>query len=412
MQSDVAISGSPMQPRFFINAKTQAGTQFYVTPLTDEQAIAKDDFILFGRPALDSLGRDTSYLKKYQLTSPGLDLQLNLEMTPDAGLQIIVDPLSGDKLSCRGTSNLTVTMDPAGNVGVLGSFQITEGQYSFNYEQLLKREFSILPNSKISFDGDPLRARLDITAAYQTRVPLTDLVQDQLSENSASLAGLRADVQLQMKISGDLIDPVLSFDIVLLGDPQGTVADAARTRLEQLRNDETALNMQVFGLLLFNSFITSGQGAPSVVNAGETVLLSSVSSLVSSQLNRLASGLLKGVDINLGVEAYRPGIDLAGDAGITTEVQLGVSKRLLNDRLNVKVGGNLNVDATGQEQPSLTALTGDFALEYRLTPDGNTLLRVYQRSNYDALYEGNVNKTGAGISIRKTLKNKERKREK
>ena len=158
-------------------------------------------------------------------------------------------------------------------------------------------------------------------------------------------------------------------------------------------------------------FINAGSSNLSVTNAGETALLSSVSKLVTHELNRLASGLLKGVDINLGVEAYKPGVDPAtGQGGITTEVQLGVSKRLLNDRLTVKVGGNLNVGANGQEQQALTAITGDFALEYQLTPDGNYLLRVYQRSDYDALYEGNVNKAGAGISIRKTFENKERKR--
>ncbi|MCB0553322.1 MAG: translocation/assembly module TamB domain-containing protein [Phaeodactylibacter sp.] len=411
LQTDVAIQGPLEEPRFFINAKTQPGTQFFVAPLTDEQALAQDDFIIFGRPALDSLGRDTSYWDNHPTVSTGIGLQLNLEMTPDAALQIIIDPLTGDKLVCKGKSNLTIDMDTDGNVNILGNYQITEGKYEFSYEQLLKREFSILPNSQISFNGDPLKAKLDVTAAYQTRVPLADLVQGQLSGENVSLAGQRADVQLQMKISGDLSEPAISFDIVLLGNPQGAVADAARTRLQQLGQDETALNTQVFGLLLFNSFINAGSSNLSVTNAGETALLSSVSKLVTHELNRLASGLLKGVDINLGVEAYKPGVDPAtGQGGITTEVQLGVSKRLLNDRLTVKVGGNLNVGANGQEQQALTAITGDFALEYQLTPDGNYLLRVYQRSDYDALYEGNVNKAGAGISIRKTFENKERKR--
>ncbi|MCB0707485.1 MAG: translocation/assembly module TamB domain-containing protein [Saprospiraceae bacterium] len=410
LESDIEIQGPINQARFFIHAKTQSGTQFFVIPLSDEQVLSQDDFIIFGIPALDSLGRDTSLVNNPFRNESGIDLSLNLEMTSDASLEIIIDPLTGDKLQCSGISNLAVDMDPDGSLIVVGNYQITEGKYSFSYEQLLKREFVILPNSKISFNGDPLRAQLDITAAYQLRVPLTDLVQDQLTEENISIAGQRADVQLQMKISGDLIAPILSFDIILLGNPQGTVADAARTRLQQLRTNETELNTQVFGLLLFNSFINPSNSAFSVSNAGETALLSSLSKLVTNELNRLAGGLLKGVDFRLGVEAYKPGLDASGSDGITTEVQLGVSKKLWNDRLNVTVGGNINVGNTGQEQQALTALTGDFALEYQLTPDGNYLLRVYQRSDYDALYEGNVNKGGAGISIRKTLLNKERKR--
>ncbi|MBR9920659.1 MAG: hypothetical protein GYB31_07445 [Bacteroidetes bacterium] len=410
LDSDTDIQGPLESPRFFIQAKTAAGTAFHVVPLSDEQVLAQDDFIIYGAPALDSLGRDTTQIQTLLENNSGIDLKLNLEMTSDASLEIIIDPLTGDKLICKGNSNLAVDMDPDGNLSIAGNYAITEGKYFFSYEQLIKREFAILPNSRIGFNGDPLDALLDITAAYELRVPLSDLVQGQLVDESVSLAGQRADVQLQMKIGGNLSTPVLSFDIILLGNPQGAVADAARTRLQQLRNNETDLNTQVFGLLLFNSFISPSNSNLSASSAGETALLSSLSKLVTNELNRLASGLLKGVDLQLGVEAYKPGVDGPESDGVTTEVQLGVSKRFWNDRLNVKVGGNVNVGNTGQEQQALTALTGDFALEYQLTPDGNYLLRVYQRSDYDALYEGNVNRAGAGISIRKSLPNKEKKR--
>ncbi len=408
LQSDVDIQGPIDSPRFFINAKTQPNTNFYVVPLTDEQAISREDFIIYGQPALDSMGRDTGYLDNYRLTAPGIDLQLNLEMTPDAALEVIIDPLTGDKLVCKGRSNLTVGMAPSGEVNISGNYEITEGSYSFSYEQFIQRSFLILPNSKIIFSGDPLRAQLDITTAYQIRVPLRDLVQSQMSSDTR-LTGLRSDVRVLMKITGDLIRPVLDFDIVLVGDPQGATAEAARTRLQQLRSNETELNKQVFGLLLFNSFINEQGSGQSIAQAGESVILSSVSKLLANQLNRLADQYLKGFEFSLGVDAYRPGVDPGEESGVTTDVQLDVSKRLFNDRLNVKVGGNVNVENTS-ENPSLTAFSGNFVLEYRLTPEGGTLLRAYRRNDYDALNEGNVIRTGVGISIKKTLNNKKRKR--
>ena len=407
LKMDMDIVGPVDAIEYRIDASTLSGTELFVVPLTDEQVVSQENYIIFGRPAFDSVGRDTNYLQINKLSAPGIDLQLNLEMTPEAKFQIIIDPLSGDKLVCSGTSNLSVDMDPNGTIEVVGNYEIDEGKYFFSYEQLVKREFDILANSKISFDGDPLQARLDITAAFQTRVPLSDLVDNQVSSVQNTLSSLRTDVRVLMKIGGNLASPELTFDIELVGNPQGAVADAARTRLQQLRINETDLNTQVFGLLLFNSFITDNKGGQSVAGAGEAIVLSSLSKLVSNQLNKLASGVLKGVELNLGFEAYNPGID-AGSS-VTTEVQLGLSKSLLNDRLTVKVGGNLNVGANGEEEETLTALTGDFALEYRLKENGNSILRVYQRSDYDALYEGNVSKTGVGISIRKELKNKELK---
>lgn len=411
LKSDMSVRGPIDKPQFFVNAVTEPGTRFFTVPLTEEEAITQEDFIIFGRPELDSLGRDTNYLNNHQLTLPGIDLQLNLELTKDAELQVIVDPLSGDKLVCKGTSNLTVGMDAARNVRITGSYELTEGQYSFSYEQLIKKDFSILPGSKISFNGDPLRARLDITASYQTRVDISGLVANQSSDGATATGVQRANVQVQMKISGDLLEPVLTFDIVLVDDPQGTVADAAENRLRQLRNNETELNTQVFGLLFFNNFIVEQTNQQSISEAGETALLSSVSKLVSNQLNKLAGRWIKGVDLSLGVLAYRPGIDPTG-SDLATEVQVGLSKRFFNDRLNVKVGGNIDVGTGTGEQDVWTSFTGDFVLEYRLSPTGNYLLRVYRRSNYDVLNEGNVSRSGAGISVRKSFKNKVKKRKK
>ncbi|MEM9920342.1 MAG: translocation/assembly module TamB domain-containing protein, partial [Bacteroidota bacterium] len=408
LQSDVSIQGPLDQARLVINAKTQPGTDLYVVPLTDKQAIAREDFIIYGQPALDSLGRDTSNLYEQQMGSTGIDLQLNLETTSDASLQIIVDPLSGDQLICKGVSNLTVDVNPGGDVAINGTYQITEGRYSFSYEQLVKRQFDILPNSKITFDGDPLKAGIDITAAYKTRVPIRDLIENQLDIESLANSNQRIDIQVQLKIKGDLIQPELSFDIVLLNDPQGTLADAARNRLAELRTNQTDLSTQVFGLLLFNNFINVQNTGQNLNNAGGNALLSSVSRLISSQLNRLAGKIIKGVDVNVGVDAYQGSTDQ-----VATEVQFGLSKRLFNDRLNVKVGGNLQLseEQTGDAEPgTFTTFTGDFALEYRLKPDGNYLLRVYRRSDYDALNEGTVSRSGAGISLRKSLKNKKRKR--
>jgi hypothetical protein len=407
IKTDMSIRGPVEEMKYNINATTLPGTELYVIPLTDEQVIAQENYIIFGRPALDSIGRDTNYLRDTRISASGLDLQLNLEMTPEALFEVIIDPITGDRLVCRGSANLSVDMDIDGNVDIIGNYEITEGKYYFSYEQLVKREFDILSNSKISFDGDPLKARLDITAAYQARVPLSDLVINQIGSVQNTVSAQRTDVRVLMKIGGDLTNPILTFDIELVGNPQGAMADAARTRLQQLRANETDLNTQVFGLLLFNSFIASETGGQTIGGVGEAIVLSSLSKLVSNQLNKLAGGVLKGVELNLGIEAYKPGID--GTDQVNTEVQLGLSKRLLDDRLTVKVGGNLNVGATSETQETWTAITGDFALEYQLKENGNSILRVYQRSDYDALYEGNVSKTGVGISIRKELKNKERK---
>jgi len=406
----VDIDGSPEHPRFRISAETSPQTQFFVVPLTDEQNIVADDYIIFGKPQLDSLGRDTSLVDKYQLKTIGLDLSLDLNLKDNAELQIIVDPLTGDKLVCRGNANLSVDMNENGEVNIFGTYELAEGQYNFSYEQLAKRQFQLLKNSRITFAGDPLAARMDITAAYVTRVPLSDLLENQLTEQEgiARAGAQRTDVRVLLRMQGDLADPQLTFDIELVGDPQGELIQEAQNRLAQLRNTPSELNTQVFGLLLFNGFIKENAGQ-TLANAGQSAVWSSVGKLVSNKLNQLADQYLNGLSVNIGLDAYKPGV--SGNSDLVTELEVSLSKKLFNDRLNIKVGGNLNVGGSSENgQGVATNFAGDFALEYALTPSGNYQLRVYRRSDFDALNQSNVTRSGAGFSLKKQFRGKRQKK--
>jgi translocation and assembly module TamB len=74
------------------------------------------------------------------------------------------------------------------------------------------------------------------------------------------------------------------------------------TSLSQLNDTESQLNKQVFSLLLFNSFIESG-GASDEPLAYELTATArtSVSRLLTNQLNSFADRYIKGFDINVAV---------------------------------------------------------------------------------------------------------------
>jgi hypothetical protein len=65
----------------------------------------------------------------------------------------------------------------------------------------------------------------------------------------------------------------------------------------------------------------------------EGAIRNSVSSLLSDQLNSLAGSLISGVDLNFGLTS---GEDYSsGTATNRTDLNVGLSKRFLNDRLTV-----------------------------------------------------------------------------
>ncbi len=122
------------------------------------------------------------------------------------------------------------------------------------------------------------------------------------------------------------------------------IINNVQTKLTQLREEPGELNKQVFALLLLNRFVgenpfagSSGGGTSTTSFAKE-----SVSKLLTEQLNKLASGLIQGVDINFDVATTQD--YTTGSGQDRTDFNIGLSKRLLNDRLTVSVGTDIQLE--------------------------------------------------------------------
>jgi hypothetical protein len=410
VSADVDIQGTSLKPIIDMRASTLSGTQLFVQPLTVEAAVASQrDFIIYADPE-EYLAEDSTRTLEdvYRLNEAGVDLTLNLEVTPSAELQIVIDPSTGDKLVCRGVAEMTIDMAPNGVVDILGNYRITDGRYSMNYQGLVKREFKLKEDSRLDFIGDPLDTRFDITATYTAETPTFELIRNRVTDensNEALAAKRRTEVDVVLGMRGDLDEPEISFDIQVPQSGAG-VTSITRQELQRLRENPSELNKQVFSLLLLGSFISQQSGGGGIADAGRAVALSSVSSLLTNQLNRLADNYVKGVDINIGIDSYQSDYDL-GDAGNTvTELNLGVSKNFLDDRLSVQVGGNFNVNSQSAlvvEGANFSSIAGDFVLEYKLTPAGNYRLRVFRRENFDVLNQDNSPQTGVGLTFTRSF---------
>ena len=398
---DARINGPLEAPAIDVYTKTLAGTQLTALPLSEEEAIVQEGFILYGKPS--EYQNETNQAATYQTTLLGYELNLQLELTPDAELIAIIDPATGDKLTARGRANLAVEMDRSGRLSTTGDVYLTEGNYFFNYEGLVKRNFQIREGSHVFLPGDPLEARFDITAQYTARTSTYELISQQagLSPEEASAAKRRTEVLILMALKGTLSEPEITFDIQLPDAQASAVAAAVETKLALLRESSNELNKQVFGLLLFNSFIAEQSGSTTLAEAGENIALSSVSNLLTNQLNRLANQYVKGVDLELRLDSYRTASD-QGTANTVTDVGLGLSKQLFDDRLSIKVGGTVGFgEPSGPEE--FTALSSEFLLEYKLTEDGRYRVRVFRRPDYDIIKTSNTVRTGVSILYKKSF---------
>jgi len=335
----------------------------------------------------------------------GMDVSVNIEIDKKAILNLIIDEGNGDFLRLQGEAVLNGGVDKSGKITLTGSYELDEGAYemSFNF---LRRRFDIQKGSKITWIGEPTNAVVDITAVYIANTSAVELVQDQISAAKTDLRyHQKLPFAVYLNMDGSLMQPILTFDIVLPEEStvriDNQIAGQVEMRLNQLKAEPSELNKQVFALLLLNRFISENpfESAGGILNAG-TLARQSVSKMLTEQLNNLASGLIEGVDLNFDIvssEDYT-----SGSLQNKTDLNIGVSKRLLNDRLNVSIGTNLELE--GGRQSNETGTGGSSAspnlnIEYFLSQDGTYLLRAYRRNQYEGVIYGYVIETGIGFVL-------------
>ena len=83
----------------------------------------------------------------------------------------------------------------------------------------------------------------------------------------------------------------------------------------------------------------------------------------------------------------------------STDLKVGVSKRLLNDRIKVNVGSSFAVENPQGSNKAASNIAGDLSVDYQITKDGRYLLQAYRRNNYEGVAEGQVIETGLSFIL-------------
>ncbi len=250
-------------------------------------------------------------------------------------------------------------------------------------------------------------SKLDVKAVYIANTAPLDLVQDQIESSAAAIRNTylqKLPFELHLNLTGELMKPVVAFDIVLPEDKNyGVSNDIVTTvqyKLAQLREDEGETNKQAFSLLLLNRFVGenpfSSAGGGGGFNAA-SYARQSASKLLTEQLNQLAAGLINGVDINFDVASTED--YTTGSMRNRTDLNLNVSKRLLNDRLKISVGSNFELEGPQNTNQQSNNIAGNVSFDYQLSRDGKYLIRYFRKNDYEGVVDGYVIENGLSFII-------------
>lgn len=371
----------------------------YIVPQSEASAMQAEGIVKFvdrsfeSDPFMKEVEHELSDTVKSTFT--GIDLTARIELTDQESFTIIIDPVTQDQLTMRGNSTLTLQMDPTGDMNLTGRIEIEEGTYNLSFYKFVKREFQIEKGSSITWLGDPLNAQMDIHAIFNLETSPIELFANQLAGTDASQANQyrqRLPFMVYLDLSGELLQPEIGFRLDMPMANRNAFGGSVYARLMDINTRESDLNKQVFALLILKRFISDDPFENRAGGGFQSAARTSVSKILSDQLNRLSQNI-KGVELSFDVKSYED--YTSGQAQGQTELQLGVSKSLFNDRLVVKLSGNIDVEGqNANRQPS--DYIGDLALEYKITSDGRFRITGFRNSNYDMI-DGELIETGTGL---------------
>ncbi|ANQ48512.1 translocation/assembly module TamB [Flammeovirga sp. MY04] len=334
---------------------------------------------------------DTTNIKK---KSDNYELNAKINIDNQSSFRIVIDPRAGDALTLVGGGTLNLRMDAGGDLVMSGQYQVTEGDYSMTFYQLMNKKLLLEKGSSVLWTGDPYNPQANMTAIYEISTSPYPLVANLISQSETNKYKSKRPFKVYMNMRGDVITPELSFKLEYPEGSQG--GDKIETAVENLNQDESQLNKQVFALLILGTFLNDagGDGASTT-----DMVAGSVSSIISQQLNNVTNNLTNGfVDVNFDVDSYSQNNDKGGSSN-RTDVGVTLKKNLFNDRLSVSVGGKVAVNGNEASNSSNTFNT-DFLLEYNLLTDGTLKNRLFR--SIDAQYfTPDVFKTGVSIVFTK-----------
>src|SRR5690606_39013996 len=142
------------------------------------------------------------------------------------------------------------------------------------------------------------------------------------------------------------------------------------------------MNRQAFALLVLGRFMAEDPLASSGGGLSSTAR-SSVSQVLSDQLNRLTQKYAGGLGLEVGLTSYED--YSTGSAQGRTDLNVALRQQFLNDRVTVRVGGDVGVEGTGREQNGMSSFGGDISVEYSITRDGRLRVRGFRRNQYEDL---------------------------
>lgn len=383
------------------NAAPAAKSRIYI-PISSDASASAYNYITF-----KTYGKEQG--PAVRKNKDKISISIDANMNQLAEMHIVMDPAAGDEIMGKGDGRVLLDIPSSNDIRMTGLYRIASGTYTYTFKELFIRQFKLEAGSTISFNGPFSETTLDVDAIYPVKAKLADLLNESekmsLQETERKETQTPQWVDILLHMNGSLYNPVLTFDLDL--EDKHLQSTVAYRKLTLMNYDDRQKTEQVGSLLLIGSFIPpDGIGGTAVASGAINNLSQVISSSASTGLTKAINKITGNKQLNVDVRYTNYNYTDQGFGANRNQVKGGVNKNYFNDRLTVEVGST--VDWGKPASTSTTSafnLTGDFRVQYLISPSSGLRLNCFRTSDYDVTLDKDIQRGGVGISWRKSFDN-------
>ncbi len=362
------IFGSTKALTINVDGKTAKGTSLKI-PLSDVATVGDYSYIKF----IEKDETDAENVQRVLDEIQGLEMEFNLDVTPDAEVEIVTDQKTGSSLKGTGEGLLLIRINTKDRFEMFGDFVVVTGEFNYKFGGVINKTFKVKPGGTIVWDRDPLSAELNMEAVYSLNANPAPLLED-----SGYTRRIATDVIIHL--TDKLESPEIDFGIEFPG-----TSSIIKSELEYSLQDPQVEEKNAIFLLAQGTFVNDQSGINSQAVTGN--LIQSASGLLNQVLSGGNDKFNLGLSYEQGIQDASTDIETENRIGVTVSTQIS-DRVLLNGKVGVPVGGATE-----------TVVAGDFELQLLLNEEGTLSAKFFNRENEIQAFLGDRQGYTQGVGL-------------
>ncbi len=293
---------------------------------------------------------------------------VDVTILPTTDITYPIDKKNLAQVKPHGTVNVRYALADSMPLNLGGQVNVDDGFIRYSPKAYPIMPFHVDSGSHVTFNGPVGQTQLNVSASQKVKAD----VQTEGEETR------RVDFRTGVRVNGVVDSIGLNSIGFFLEAPEDEAITQELASLDEDTRDGLAATLLATGMYVGES------------NAAQHREGYALSSIITSRINAAMANSKMGKVVDIDFSSAQT--EHAG--GKTNDMNISISKSFFKDRFRITVGSTLT---DNPDVNKTSGLLSNLSAEYKLTKDGNVLLRAFADRDYNNVLEGELYKTGLGV---------------